>query len=53
MKALESLNLEKQIDLSESRNKAKTAWNELQIIYDNLEPSKKANIMADLMQKNL
>lgn len=41
MKALESINNEKQIDLSEARNKAKTAWSELQTIYGTLEPSHK------------
>lgn len=48
-KALDSLNNEKQIDLSESRNKAVTAWNELQNVYDNLDDKHKANALSDLM----
>lgn len=53
MKALESINSEKQIDLSEARNKAKTAWSELQTIYDTLDPSHKQSILSNLMAKNL
>ncbi|CDW90985.1 UNKNOWN [Stylonychia lemnae] len=53
MKSLESLDNEKQIDLSESRNKAKLAWNQLQTIYDSLDPKEKESLLANFMAKNL
>eukprot|EP00347_Sterkiella_histriomuscorum_P007209 403349842 len=52
MKALESIASEKQIDLSESRNKAKQAWIDLQKIYEEIDPSQKQNMMANIMSQN-
>jgi len=46
IKALDAIAQDKQIDLADSRNKARTAWNELQTIYDTLEPAKKANVLS-------
>ena len=39
MSALEAVSGEKQADLVEARNKAKTVWLELEQTYSNLDPS--------------
>lgn len=53
MKALDTLSSEKHLELCDARNKAKAAWHELQTIYDDMDPQKKANVLSTLMQKNL